>query len=67
MTKYQKNDMRILMGDFKVQMKRKQLQRCGDMQTIHEKTINNVELLCNFAATTDMYIVSTMFKHEKDI
>lgn len=61
-----KEDTIIILGDFNAQIGKEDYIKCvAGKETIHEKTNNNGQRLCNLAASTDMYISSTKFPHPK--
>ncbi|GLV20131.1 hypothetical protein CBL_21162, partial [Carabus blaptoides fortunei] len=59
-----KEDTRLIMGDFNAQIgKEKFIEKVAGKHTIHVRTNNNGQRLCNLAASTDLVISST--KHKK--
>lgn len=61
-----KNDILILIGDFNAQIGiEEQNKNVAGRETIHNKTNDNGEKLCNLAAITNTFIMSTKFKHKR--
>lgn len=62
-----KRDTLIILGDFNAQVGRETCYReIANIHTIHEVTNENGEMLCNFATATNMFIMSTKFRHKKN-
>ncbi|KAF2886759.1 hypothetical protein ILUMI_19414 [Ignelater luminosus] len=58
-----KHDLIMTIGDFNAQLG-KENREVADGLTVHEESNDNGEQLCNFAAATDMFKVSTKCKHK---
>ncbi|XP_072403364.1 uncharacterized protein [Diabrotica undecimpunctata] len=62
-----KNDILILLGDFNAKIGKEDTNReIAGKETIHQNTNNNGRRICNLAAATDTFIISTQFKHKKE-
>lgn len=61
-----KEDTVLVLGDFNAQVgKEDYIKQIAGKHTLHEKTNNNGQRLCNLAASTNMIISSTKFIHPK--
>ena len=62
-----KQDTVIMLGDFNAQIGKEDfVSNVAGKHTIHERTNDNGQRLCNLAATNGMIICSTKFKHDKN-
>lgn len=61
-----KQDILIILGDMNAQIgKENYIKEVAGLQTIHDKTNDNGNRICNFAAKTNMVISSTKHKHRR--
>lgn len=62
-----KEDAVLLLGDFNAQIgKEKHIEHIAGKHTIHNKTNNNGQMLCEFATKNNLIISSTKFKHPRE-
>lgn len=61
-----KSDTVVILGDLNAQLgKENTFSTVTGKHTLHDETNGNGEMLCNFAVTNDMTIMSTRFQHKR--
>lgn len=62
-----RNDMLIIAGDFNAKIGKEEYnEKVSGKETIHNTTSDNGSRVCNLAAMTNTFIVSTRFKHKNE-